>query len=83
MPLNEVDLQGTEKDGSKSHEYCIYCYQQGKFINPDMTLEQMRLLVEKIMVERKIPSPIIEAGLKKLPSLNRWKQQLKSNSLIM
>ena len=31
---------GTEKDGSKSKDYCKYCYQNGEFTS-DVTLEEM------------------------------------------
>ena len=83
MPLEDENLLGTEKDGTKTHEYCTYCYQQGKFINPDMTLEEMRSLVKKIMGEKKFPQWIIEAGLKQLPNLNRWRQKEVANTLIL
>jgi hypothetical protein len=81
MPLDDNNLLGTEKDGSKSHDYCTYCYQQGKFLNPEMTLEEMRSLVKKIMEEKKIPASIIEAGINQLPTLDRWK--VKSHSMIL
>ena len=41
MPLTDENLLGTEKDGTKNHEYCKYCYQNGSFVNPDMTVDQM------------------------------------------
>lgn len=39
MPLTE-DNRGTEADGSRSEDYCIYCYKDGRFTQ-DMTMEQM------------------------------------------
>ena len=31
MPLNEHVL-GTNSDGSKNEDYCMYCYKDGKFL---------------------------------------------------
>ncbi len=39
MPMNDDDY-GTEKDGSKSQDYCKYCYQNGEFTR-DCTMEEM------------------------------------------
>jgi hypothetical protein len=39
MPLTESIL-GTNSDGSKSEEYCIYCYKDGAFTG-DFTMEEM------------------------------------------
>lgn len=39
MPLSE-EVLGTEADGSKSEEYCIYCYKDGAFTG-DFTMEEM------------------------------------------
>ena len=39
MPMGDNDF-GTEKDGSKSEDYCKYCYQNGEFTS-DVTMEEM------------------------------------------
>lgn len=39
MPLTEAIL-GTNADGSKNEDYCIYCYKDGAFTG-DFTMEQM------------------------------------------
>lgn len=39
MPMTDDDF-GTEKDGSKSEDYCKYCYQNGEFTS-DITMEEM------------------------------------------
>lgn len=39
MPMGDDDF-GTEKDGSKSEDYCKYCYQNGEFTS-DVTMEEM------------------------------------------
>ena len=39
MPLHE-DVLGTNADGSKSDDYCMYCYRDGAFTG-DFTMEEM------------------------------------------
>ena len=39
MPLTD-ELLGTNADGSKNEEYCIYCYKDGAFTG-DFTMEEM------------------------------------------
>ena len=39
MPLTNHVL-GTNADGSKNDEYCIFCYKDGKFLQ-DCTMEEM------------------------------------------
>jgi radical SAM superfamily enzyme len=73
MPLDKPEMLGTEKDGSKSKEYCTYCYQNGGFVNPGMTLADMRKIVKEKMEELKIDTKIINIALTTLPNLNRWK----------
>lgn len=60
MPLDKPELLGTEKDGSKSQEYCKYCYQNGAFTNPDMTLKEMTSVVITQMEKMNIDSKTID-----------------------
>ena len=39
MPMSDEHF-GTEKDGSKSEDYCSYCYQDGEFTS-DISMEEM------------------------------------------
>ena len=39
MPLS-ANVLGTEADGSKNEEYCMYCYMNGKFLQ-DCTMDEM------------------------------------------
>jgi NAD-dependent SIR2 family protein deacetylase len=75
MPLSSEKLLGSEKDGSKSAEYCLYCYENGAFTAPDITMEQM--------IEVCVPH-MTAYGMKEeearnlmnnaLPQLKRWKK---------
>ena len=39
MPLNDEN-RGTNADGSRSEDYCMYCYKNGAFTQ-DFTMGQM------------------------------------------
>ncbi len=77
MPLNGSGLYGTEKDGSANRDYCIYCYRNGSFTDPDLTLGQMMHRMTHKMESAKIPEDILEAAIKRLPRLKRWADQMK------
>lgn len=72
MPIDKPEFQGTEKDGSKSKEYCVYCYRDGAFINPNITLAEMKELVKSEMEKRRIEQPLINMAVNSLPYLKRW-----------
>ncbi|KAA9035655.1 hypothetical protein FW778_20745 [Ginsengibacter hankyongi] len=73
MPLDNPDLQGTEKDGTKSNEYCKYCYRDGAFINPNTTLKEMTSIVITQMEKMNMDSRAIDIAVSALPNLKRWK----------
>lgn len=72
MPIDNMEDRGTEKNWIPSDLYCKYCYQDGAFTNPDMTLEQMKKITEAAMYQQHIPENIIQRSMKMLPSLKRW-----------
>jgi len=73
MPLDNPELLGTEKDGSKNPEYCKYCYQQGAFTTPGMALKDMSLLVVAQMEKMNFDATTIDMTVSSLPHLKRWK----------
>lgn len=78
MPLDKPEMMGTEKDGSKSKEYCSYCYQNGTFVSPNMKLDEMKSLVKEQMEKRKIDSKTIDMAISSLPHLKRWRSKVSS-----
>lgn len=74
MPIDNPEDRGTEKDGSKSDTYCKYCYQNGAFTNPDMTLQKMQETASAEMKKQQLSADIIRQSLEMLPHLKRWKQ---------
>ena len=75
MPLPDESMLGTEIDGSKSQDYCLYCYKDGTFVQPDMTLAQMTAFLAAKMEDLKIDAPLTSNILQTLPFLKRWKQR--------
>jgi hypothetical protein len=75
MPIDNMADRGTEKGGSKSSEYCKYCYQEGKLIEPDMTLAEMKEMVAIQMKKMNLPETIIQHSLTALPGLKRWQKE--------
>lgn len=72
MPLNDQVL-GTEANGAKSEEYCTYCYENGAFKQPELTLQQMIDLCVPFMVEEGMAEAEARAILSaQLPVLKRW-----------
>jgi len=72
MPLDNAEMLGSEKDGSKSQEYCKYCYQDGAFIAPAMSLKEMTSVVISEMRKRNIDQKVIDMAVNSLPHLKRW-----------
>jgi hypothetical protein len=76
MPLQKGEDFGTEADGSKSGKYCHFCYQNGRFTNPEMTMEEMIDLAAKGWADAD-PQTSYETALEKMkemaPNLERWR----------
>ncbi len=72
MPLNDTALLGTEKDGAKNQEYCTYCYKDGAFVNPNMSLSEMKTLIKEKMGQMHIDPATIKMAEETLPYLKRW-----------
>ncbi len=73
MPLHSDAEKGTEKDGSKSNEYCSYCYQNGQFTDPKLTFVDMEEVIKTQMAKMNLPPGLIQKSLDALPHLKRWK----------
>lgn len=77
MPLQERFF-GTNADGSRNDEFCTYCFQSGRFTEPDLTIPDMiTISVHHMVTELHIP----ENTAKKLaeetiPHLKRWSRSV-------
>ena len=79
MPLTD-DVLGTNADGSKNEDYCMYCYKDGKFLQ-DCTMDEMIEHCAQFVgaVNEGLPNPITKEeyiGQMKMyfPRLKRWRK---------
>ena len=84
MPLTD-EVLGTNADGSKNEDYCIYCYKDGKFLQ-DCTMDEMIEYCAQFIntVNEGLPNPITKEeyiGQMKMyfPNLKRWRKALTIN----
>lgn len=74
MPLRRDEHGGgTNADGSKSTTYCSHCYQAGRFVMPDLTVQQMRERVKVKLAGAGVPRPLAALLTRRIPKLRRWK----------
>ena len=83
MPLTD-DVLGTNADGTKNEDYCMYCYKDGKFLQ-DCTMEEMHCAQFVNEVNKGLPQPITKEeyiGQMKMyfPHLKRWRKSLTINN---
>jgi hypothetical protein len=74
MPLGE-GFWGTNADGSKNETYCTYCYANGAFTVPDLTLEgAIDASVHHMMGALKFDeAKARQLANETIPQLARWK----------
>ncbi len=74
MPLKRDEKGGgTNANGSKSIMFCSKCFEQGKFTQPDMTIEQMQTLVKGKLKEFGFPGLVAGLFTRNIPKLERWR----------
>jgi hypothetical protein len=73
MPIDRLEDRGIEKDGTKSTQYCKYCYQNGEFTEPDLTFEQMKANAILQMRKQHVADQLIQQSVSALSGLKRWK----------
>ncbi|ENK1243534.1 effector binding domain-containing protein [Clostridium botulinum] len=75
MPMSE-ELYGTELNNKKNQEYCIYCYENGSFKYPSLTMEQMIDVCVPFMKEKGMKEDKARTLMKNcLPNLKRWRKE--------
>ena len=75
MPLSaDFGNLGTNNDGSKTDEYCSFCFQNGEFTNPTQTLEEMiNSSIENMTADLNMPrEKASELANSFIPTLRRW-----------
>lgn len=72
VPLDNPEFLGTEVDGSRNEEYCLNCYVEGSFRDPDMTLDEMQEIIISEMEKMQESSDRIDMAVSNLENLKRW-----------
>ncbi|OGC08397.1 hypothetical protein A2230_03905 [candidate division WOR-1 bacterium RIFOXYA2_FULL_36_21] len=73
MPMQKDENFGTNQDGSKSLEYCQFCFKNGKFADEGITMEQK--IAKNIEIAQKmgmLEEKAIELANSTIPKLKRW-----------
>ncbi len=74
MPIKQDPKQGgTKADGTKTDEYCSYCYHDGVFYQSDLTAAQMQTFCIDKMVEQGMSKWLAWLFTRNIPRLRRWK----------
>jgi len=75
MPMSAPEHFGTDADGGRCREYCSFCFREGQFTAPHMTVEEMVAHVAAIGVEKlglsAEQAQAMAAGV--IPQLGRWR----------
>ena len=75
MPLESEEQIGTNEDGSKNNDYCIYCFKDGKFTDNIDTLEEYTEYSLQFAEQAGMTKEEMREHCQKvLPNLKRWKQ---------
>ena len=82
MPMADESLYGTNADGSKNSDYCIYCYKDGEFLQ-NLTIDEMIEHCAGFVdnVNKNLAHPITKEeyiGQMKMyfPHLKSWRSQI-------
>jgi len=79
IPMMRNEDFGREATGVLKVDYCRYCYDRGKFLEPEITFEQMLDKLAKLQAEKR-NTPLEEAKMKTrmiLLQLKRWRPKPK------
>lgn len=79
MPMKGEDF-GNNKDGSKSREYCRFCFKNGRFTDEGITVEEK--IEKNVRIAMGMGMPENKArGLAEsvIPKLKRWNRQLQNS----
>lgn len=73
IPMTKVSDFGTYNDGSLHSEYCHFCFKQGKFTDPGITMEE-KITKNIAMAEKMVMSrdKATEVANDTIPRLKRW-----------
>ncbi len=74
MPIMKDEQIGTNKDGSKNNDYCIYCYENGEFKDNVSMEEYIEMNVAFASQAGMTEDEMREHCKNVFPTLKRWKK---------
>lgn len=74
MPLEKPEDFGTDAHGFRINDYCHFCFGNGKFTEPGITMQEMIDKCMGIMTQRKMmpEKQARELMTEAIPQLKRW-----------
>lgn len=73
--FNAVIIAGKERDGQENPHFCNNCYSDGKFNEPDLTVDKIVIRVKEELRAIGTPNKKIARTIKVIKELDRWKSQ--------
>lgn len=76
MPMTRAADFGTNADGSMSNEYCKFCYENGRFTDEGITMEEK--IEKNVAIATKMgwsEEKAREMATDIIPKLTRWKKK--------
>ncbi len=78
MSLRKEEDYGTNNDGSRSEEYCFHCFENGKFLDEGIKLEEKINKNVMFGVQMGMGKPEARRMTSEvLPKLKRWNKQIQ------
>ena len=75
MPMENENSLGTNSDGSKSKDYCRYCFEKGEFIGYKTLEETIADSVNFAEHAGITKEEMLKYAKENYPHLKRWKKQ--------
>lgn len=75
MPMSmDANGGGTNADGSASSEYCSRCWQNGAYVDPNLTLEKLQTQVDGYYRQQGASDEERTDGVAWVANLSRWSE---------
>ncbi len=70
-----IPLKKDPKPDYEGKKYCSYCYKDGEFLQPNITLEEMKEFLTDVLVkELRVPRFLAKFMAQRCNQIERWKK---------
>lgn len=73
MPITDDSLFGTNSDGTRNTDYCIYCYKDGTFLDDVTMAEYIEMNIPFAAQAGMTPAQMRHHCETVFPTLKRWR----------